>query len=141
MINHRSSPAIRRAATALVCASLPSVISWLLLAALMVSREKAPPVGSPNPAKAPIWMQGPGDLLVYGDPWVAGTGYFWYVLEIAIVIGLVAWSVVTTADAANRKAAGQHRVWFQLVAISIAVGFVLAGPWYYALLRALGGKT
>ncbi len=136
MSKHCAATTAYRAATALVGASLPVIVSWVLLATLMIAREEPPPVGSPNPAKAPVWMLGPGGLLVYGDRWFAGTAYLWYFVATVALLGLIAWSAITAAESKPRQAAPRRGVW-RLWIVSVMVGFVLAAPWYYALLARI----
>lgn len=129
-----------RGAIALAAASLPFLVSWVALAALIASREAArPPSGSPNPAKAPVWMLAPGGFLVYADPYLAGTMYLWPWFGAAVLVAWVAWSVATTARGGPAGDASR-RGWLRLIATSIAVGFVVAAPWYYALFRICVGR-
>lgn len=135
MIGRRTKMAVGCATTALVSASLPVVVCWLLLAIQFSSRRALPQTGSPNPANAPHSMLGPSGVLVYADSYFAGTLHLWYSVAGVMLLGLVAWSVATTVRGGPPGAASQRGCWLRLTAISIAVGFVAAAPWYYALFR------
>ena len=61
--------------------ALPSCALWGLMLSYAASPGD-PTVQSkiPSPAKAPAWMVGPSDVLVYADPSFAGTAWLWLFL-------------------------------------------------------------
>lgn len=60
---------------ALLGVTLPLIIACGAMAAVICQRAgPRAPSANPNPQKAPVWMTlGPADLLVYVDPWWAGS--------------------------------------------------------------------
>ena len=128
---------IARGAVALAGVWLPFFAAWLLLAVLIESRQAAAPAGSPNPAKALVPTLGPGELLVYVEPYFTDVVHFWYCLIIATSAGWLIWSVALTPQCRPAGKAAWRCRWLRLTAVSIAIGFVLAAPWYYVLLLVI----
>jgi hypothetical protein len=77
----------------------------------------------------------PAGLLVYLDPWFAGTIafwlYFWSVLLTLFVLVVVLMPVRREADSASASA----RRLVMIAIVSVVIGCAFAGPWIYALLR------
>jgi hypothetical protein len=87
-------------------------------------------VRTPNPAKVPIYLFGPGDYLVSMDLgfanvrtyfWIAG----WRLLgEIYLLAVAIAWPFLDKSPY-NKLSA--------LAVLSLSIGFVASGPWWYAI--------
>jgi hypothetical protein len=103
----------------------------------MISAEAqaSPKSASPNPQKAPAYDLDPAGLLVYLDPWFAGTItfwlYFWSVLLTLFVLVIVLMPVQRKADSGSASA----RRFVMIGIVSVVIGCAFAGPWIYALLR------
>jgi len=114
---------------------LPLLIACAIILAIEFRKTRPAddrPGRTPNPAKAPWYSMGPGDLLVGLDPWFAGTLLVWLVSWCgalsAYVIGVaMCWPTGSTTT----RAIGR------LIILSVVLGLLFAAPWYYALVRSL----
>jgi hypothetical protein len=83
-------------------------------------------------------MLGLTDVLVYADPFFAGTIYYWLVPGVAVLVGMVLWAV--GVPVLGRKiSGGQKPGLFKVAVASLSVGTFLALPWLYALACVLRG--
>ena len=119
---------------ALLGVVLPFLIASMVMMAIISHRSPPDrPTGSPNPQRAPLWMLWPAGLLVYTDPWWAGT----LLPLFTIVVPPVAVFVVLVPFVWPVGAQGQPRRLGLLWAGALMLGIVLAGPWIYGLVRLL----
>lgn len=116
---------------------LPTMFMWLLLA-VIAGLNQAPSSNIPTPnlvkPRAPLLM-GPIEVLVYLDPWFAGTILYWLALMVVALIGLVLWAgQSTSAETAKRSS-------LRVFLVSANVGLILAAPWMYAYARMIWKVT
>jgi hypothetical protein len=90
---------------------------------------------APNPEKAPAWMLGPIDVLIYVDPWFAGTIVFWLLPGAVILAGLMLWTTGMLGLRKGRANSPACPPVFRILLISSIVGLFLALPWLYAITR------
>ena len=111
----------------LVVALLPMVAAWLMMIAMIPSPEaETTPVATPNPAMAPASALSAVEILVYADPWFAGTISIWLAVWLPV---LVSYSIFATcADARRRRAS-------MLAVASFLLGTAFAAPWICGLYR------
>ena len=108
---------------------LPLCILWqLMLPHASRSGNLTKVMGIPNPAKAPVSMLGPIEVLVYADPWFAGVAWVW-----VIACGITLAILIATALCLplSRQSAGSSMIFWGLG--SLLVGLVIASPWMYGL--------
>ncbi len=127
---------------ALTGALLPGVVSWLVLVIVLDHRwAVVDSRGAPNPARAPVWMLGPAAVLVYVDPYFAGTLYLWLAPGAVLLVGIVLWAAGLPVLRKEMSLAPACPSITRLVLVSTAMGLFLAAPWIYALVRVLSGDV
>ena len=125
---------------ALVGALTPIVACWLVMLWRIERRSAIGSTNAPNPERAPAWLLGPIDVLVYVDPWFAGTIVFWLLPGAVILAGLLLWA---TGMLGSRKPGADSRACrlvLRVLPISVAVGLLLALPWLYSITRLFSQK-
>jgi hypothetical protein len=70
----------------------PILLSWLWAIVLMNTKD-AQQMGTPNPSRA-LWLPDPAEVLVYSDPYFAGTGIIWYFAGALGAVILALWSAL-----------------------------------------------
>jgi hypothetical protein len=125
-----------RGLIALLGASLPVAIAWLLIVLIMGLRDSAArAVGTPNPAKVAAHKLGLFDVVVYADPYLAGIINLWLLPGVAVLVGLVLWAMGILAPIKQRFTGMASPGLLTLTLTSVVVGVLLAAPWLYALVR------
>ena len=110
-----------------VVALFPVVAAWLLMIAMIPSPEaETTPVATPNPSKAPASALSAVEILVYADPWFAGTISIWLVAWLPV---LVAYSILAACTPERRRRPALK------VAASFMLGTAFAAPWFFGLYR------
>jgi hypothetical protein len=135
---------VMRATIVVIFLCVPTVLFWLLAVSLIViaiDRFEVPVSRIPSPAKAPAWELGFSGILVYADPYFAGTIYFYRIAWLAL-FGILATSIVLwtsgIAQRKTRRASAKRRPSFLLViSVSLVAGLLLATPWIYAVVCIL----
>jgi len=128
---------LARALTSALAMLLPACTLW----ALMLPNASSPGDAAdgariPNPAKAPVSMLGPADVLVYADPGFAGTiGYWMVICGTAAVLMVLAAACVPNPPTSYWSARGRTLAVWGLC--SLLLGFVFAAPWFYGLFRLM----
>jgi hypothetical protein len=115
------------------------VVFWALAVAAIDRRDTAwpAPAGSPNPAKAPAWNFGLAEVLVYADPYFAGTIHLWLLPGAALLALVCLWAAGVPVLTKPREAGWPVPGYAKVVGVSLAVGLLLAWPWVYAWVRIL----
>ena len=108
---------------------LPVCVLW----AMMLPHAAPPQLTSriPNPTKTP-GMPGLGEILVYAEPWFAGTMTYWFVLGGAAGMFLIvrALSRPLPDSPSAAKLLRSISMWTLCAA---TMGLVFAAPWIYGL--------
>jgi hypothetical protein len=115
------------------------MVLWLLIVIAVDHGHKTVPMPqlSPNPTRAPASMLGLGEVLVYADPYLAGTFYLWVVPGIALFALLVLWAMGAPVLIKKRYAGPSEPGLLKVAVASLAIGAFLAMPWLYALVCVL----
>lgn len=129
------------AALTMMIALLPAIALWSIwLTMLALSPAEEPPapptaVKTPNPSQAPAAYLGPAEVLVYADPFFAGTILWWLIFCAAFLGG---YTIVSTAIVRFRSAGVTPLVFRPSVLLlgSLLLGaFFVVAPWLFALCR------
>lgn len=122
---------LQNGAVALTGALLPLVIACGI--ALAVVAAPSPLDGrTPNPRPAPWFFLGPIELLVYLEPWFAGTIVIWLILWVpALAIFVVGVLLKWPSQRPEPNSRGLP----SLALLSVLMGLAFAAPWIYALVR------
>lgn len=127
-----------RGVVGLLGGCLPTASFWLLIVATLHRRDAAgTTTPSPNPTKLPAWRLGPLDVVVYADPYLAGTLTLWLLPGVALLIGVGLWGAGVPMLSKERPACWPVPRLLKVVWVSLAVGSFLALPWFYAWIRVL----
>ena len=123
---------IARGVIALAGSLLPLCVLWrLMLSHTAISDGPGAESRITGPAKASVSLVGPADVLVYADPWFAGTVQWWMMLCCAAAALLVLVAVCVPV----RSRSGWSLVVWGLV--SLLLGLVFAAPWLYGFFRMI----
>jgi hypothetical protein len=125
---------MQNASVALVGLTLPFLIACGAAELIVTMRRTTQSIPTPNPKPAPPWILGPLGLLVYADPWYAGTGShlltFGASCLVAIVIGVFLGWPIGSGQRSNRT--------MLLVLLALLAGSAFAGPWVHAVICLMG---
>jgi hypothetical protein len=123
------------ALSAFLISWLPVILTYSLTVALVSSRRFASgPSTTPNPAPWPFLL-GPNEVLVYIEPWFAGTILFWWLFWVPAIL---LWSLATAylgSPINSKPASNVLRRLIIVVSLSALLGVIFASPWLYALAK------
>ena len=123
---------------AAVMAFLPLAIACGAILAMEAARDAAlvtpNRVATPNPSKAPWYFMGPAELVVYADPWFAGTFAFWYYPWLVGLAGYVC--AVGVWWPVKSPSSGRSPL-LSLAMLSSLLGLIFAAPWFYGLIKII----
>jgi hypothetical protein len=120
----------------LVLELLPATAAFLVLRGVVLAETAeaaATSVATPNPSRPPAEFLGPLELLVFVEPWFAGTLVFWLAPWLAILLAYP----LAAAALVRFSASSIPRRPVLLPAIALLLGAAFAIPWVYALCRVL----